>query len=139
VRQLRVWVPGIPLPQGSMALFHDKKGKAYITSTNPKLKGWREIIAERVKGCGEAFVTNGPVKLVLLFYLPKPPSVTRLLPWCRPDLDKLARAVCDGITDAGVWSDDGRVVALCAEKVYAKAEPGVYIRIKEINETQEDE
>lgn len=138
MRELRVWVPGVPQAQGSMAMFTDKSGKKYLTSANSKLKGWRDEIARRVKGYGPGFTTNGPVKLVLIFYLPKPPSVKRVLPWCRPDLDKLARAVCDGITDAGVWGDDGRVVELCAEKIYAKKEPGVYIRIKEINEIPED-
>lgn len=50
------------------------------------------------------------------------------------DLDKLIRACCDSLTDAGVWKDDSQVVTLSAMKVYvgeswALDKPGVLILI----------
>jgi len=47
-----------------------------------------------------------------------------------PDLDKLVRAVCDGLTDAGIWDDDSQVIRLIARKDYAdNCEPGVDIQV----------
>ena len=43
----------------------------------------------------------------------------------RPDIDKLARAILDALTDARVWPDDGQVVTMHVEKRYG--EPGVEI------------
>jgi Holliday junction resolvase RusA-like endonuclease len=40
-----------------------------------------------------------------------------------PDLDKLTRAVLDGLTRAGVWADDGQVVELRATKCYDDDHP----------------
>lgn len=37
----------------------------------------------------------------------------------KPDLDKLVRAVLDGLTAGGAWKDDSQVVVLTAEKLYA--------------------
>jgi hypothetical protein len=37
------------------------------------------------------------------------------------------RAVCDALTDAGVWRDDSQLVELEAQKVYAVDAPGVEI------------
>ena len=37
----------------------------------------------------------------------------------KPDIDKNLRAVCDSLTDAGVWEDDARVVHCVASKVFA--------------------
>ena len=36
----------------------------------------------------------------------------------RPDIDNLAKSILDGITQAGVWHDDGQVQSLIARKWY---------------------
>jgi Holliday junction resolvase RusA-like endonuclease len=55
---------------------------------------------------------------------PKRPAV-------KPDLDKLARAVLDGITAGGAIHDDAQVCHLTVEKVYADDHlvPGATIRV----------
>jgi Holliday junction resolvase RusA-like endonuclease len=40
------------------------------------------------------------------------------VPAVRPDIDKLTRAVLDGLTDGGLISDDARVVRLMVDEVY---------------------
>ena len=55
-----------------------------------------------------------------------------------PDLDKLIRAVQDGITDAGLWRDDSLVAVIYAQKVYA-ALPGVAVTIQTIRELKQGE
>jgi Holliday junction resolvase RusA-like endonuclease len=83
----------------------------------------------------------GPVRVEIVFYLRRPPSVKiskRALPIVPPDLDKLARAVLDGISqglngkvgDGLLWGDDAQVIELVATKYYADdREPGADIKI----------
>jgi crossover junction endodeoxyribonuclease RusA len=78
---------------------------------------------------------DGPIQLDVLFRLPRPKSAPkrRWAPAGRPDLDKCVRAVCDALTDAGVWRDDSRVVDLNARKRYAiVSPPGADITISEV-------
>ena len=65
----------------------------------------------------------------LLFVFNKPKTVKRNEPYVRPDLDKLIRAVLDGLTDVA-YEDDQQVVRLTAQKSYGETE-GVHIRISE--------
>ena len=44
------------------------------------------------------------------------------------DIDKLARAVLDGVSDARVWLDDAQVVSLSAAKSYG-VEPGCAVAV----------
>jgi Holliday junction resolvase RusA-like endonuclease len=78
---------------------------------------------------------SGPVEVDVTFYLERPSTVTvtaRPWPIKPPDLDKLVRSL-DGLTDAGIWDDDGQMVVLRASKVYADTrEPGAIITITPI-------
>jgi Holliday junction resolvase RusA-like endonuclease len=58
----------------------------------------------------------------------------RAYPIVPPDLDKLARAVLDGIGQSEViWGDDSQVIELAATKVYAdNRAPGAIIVISEL-------
>jgi Holliday junction resolvase RusA-like endonuclease len=81
------------------------------------------------------------VRVEVDFYLPRPKTVKvkdRALPIVPPDVDKLARAVLDGIGqgpsgkvgDGLVYGDDSQVVELLARKFYADdREPGANITI----------
>jgi Holliday junction resolvase RusA-like endonuclease len=61
-----------------------------------------------------------PVEVSIIFYLPRPKTVQdRIFPTVTPDIDKLARAVLDSLTDAGIYADDARVIRLTAQKLYA--------------------
>ncbi len=148
MKQLNVFVPGIPQPQGSSRAFKTG-GKIVVTSANPKLKGWRKAITDAVREEADfqgLAAWEGRAKLHLTFILPRPAShktskgaLTKSAPRAHlstPDLDKLVRAVGDGITDAGVWRDDSQVIEIRAEKHYENlfADPGASIIIHLLEE-----
>lgn len=125
LERLSFVVAGEAIPQGSAKAFV-VKGRAVITTDNPRLKEWRQKVVD----AAELAMTDGgfgdqPVAVSLWFRFVRPESVkaaARPWPSVRPDVDKLARAVLDALTTSGVVSDDSRVVDLRAVKVYAEAE-----------------
>lgn len=76
---------------------------------------------------------SGPCEATFVFFIARPPSVKedeRPFPVKPPDLDKLVRAVCDSLTDAGVWDDDGQLIRFTASKVYVPpGEDGVHVTV----------
>lgn len=129
-------VYGIAQPQGSARAFMPK-GARYpvVTSDNPKLKAWRDLIAgeasRALHGTGRCF--DGPIRICAAFYLPRPKSLAKKgdVPHItRPDVDKLARSVGDALTGV-VYRDDAQIVQLKVEKYYAAAgeSPRAVIRV----------
>jgi len=129
-RKVTFHVSGLPVPQGSTRGFV-VKGRVVITSTAKGLAAWRQIVSVRA----QEFATEpfgGPVSVDLVFLLPKPkssPKKKRIYATKRPDLDKLIRAVLDGITHVLV-ADDSQVVQITAVKDYGP--PGVHVTVTEI-------
>lgn len=120
-------VAGQPIPQGSMR----HVGGGRIVSKNPKLKKWRERIAQVVTDQVGSPVHTEPVSVTVLFQLQKPASAKRDYPTVPPDLDKLQRAIGDALSiDAGYLKDDAQIVEWHASKQYG--EPSVIIRVKKL-------
>jgi Holliday junction resolvase RusA-like endonuclease len=110
-------VRGLPVPQGSSKAFV-VAGRARITSASKGLPAWRNAIATAAASAmGERPVMTGPVSVEVCFYLPRPASAPKrvLVPATRPDVDKLLRALLDGITGV-VLKDDSLVVDVTALK-----------------------
>jgi crossover junction endodeoxyribonuclease RusA len=143
-RSLYIDVRGLPRPQGSMRAFPNG-GMSYP----PAVWDWRhqvqQVAADAIKS--EDGPILGPVELRLGFDLPRLLShygtgrnagalkaSAPLYPTVTPDLDKLVRAVCDALTDAGVWRDDSQVAVLAAAKRYGE-HPGVMIHLDELENT----
>lgn len=121
-------VPGIPVPQGSKKTIpHKASGRFVMIDAHPGLKGWRKAVTAAARDHAGTFARHDPVMLVADFKLPRPRTVRRDYPAVKPDLDKLTRALLDGITDAGVWVDDGQVISVTTTKRYG--EPGVSVSI----------
>lgn len=124
------FVPGVPAPQGSKTA-KCINGKAIMWEASTKVKEWRATVTAtaQIEMIARGLETKtDPVELVLEFRLPKPKSVKREFPDVKPDLDKLIRAVCDGLTKSKIYKDDALVIALSASKRYSE-EPGVWISI----------
>lgn len=128
--QLKLYVAGDPVPKGSFRTF--KEGG--FTNANPRTKDWEMRIAhEAQEHMGDWPPDHGgPVALEMVFYLPRPKSMRKSPSFHikRPDLDKLARAVLDGITSILIH-DDSQVVAINAAKFYANEQhpPGLIMNI----------
>lgn len=95
------------------------------------LMDWRSSLAENAKrACREQgwSLTEGPVSVSILFRLGSPRRPKHAEPAVRPDIDKLARAVLDAISDSGsVWRDDCQVVRMTCAKEYGH--PGVRVLV----------
>jgi Holliday junction resolvase RusA-like endonuclease len=115
-------VEGEAIPQGSKTIA--KAGnKVWLRDANPRLKAWRESLTEQVRDQMadyelEGFKQHTPVRAVIVIYLPKPKSVARQKPTVKPDVDKLLRAIFDGLTQANVWYDDSQCVDVKVSKLY---------------------
>jgi Holliday junction resolvase RusA-like endonuclease len=97
-----------------------------IHSQGSALASWRSAIALAAKQAG-AKPHNEAVDIDMVFTFVKPKTVTRFEPSVAPDLDKLVRAVLDGLT-AVAYRDDGQVTNLTATKQYG-AEPGLWVQM----------
>jgi len=128
------FVSGDPRTKGSMRVF----GPGRFAPANTELKAWESHVCECTRTATDKRDITGAVKVRLRFgmrrpkghYLPSGQVRDRSPRWhtTRGDLDKLVRAVLDGITLAGLWRDDSQVVSLHAEKVY-DSEPGCHVWI----------
>lgn len=125
------FVAGIPQQQGSSRAFIPKRWKrAVITSDNPKLKGWREVVAGVAQVHRPNELWELGVAVSLIFSMPKPKCIAKKgtkLHTKRPDLDKLIRGVFDALTGI-IWKDDSQVFDVNARKEYSDS-PGVAVSI----------
>lgn len=119
-------VDGIPVPQGSKKGFVVGRRAVLVDDNKDKLKPWRAKVAAAAD-LGETF--TGPVIVAAVFYMPRPKTVRRLLPSVKPDLDKLARALGDGMTDGGLITDDALIVSWWIHKRYASEANPVGVRV----------
>ena len=124
----RFFVPGAPIPQGSLKFIN---GHA-IHVRAADLATWRAMIYAKARETVP--MREGAVYVGLTFVMRKPKTVKRDLPFVRPDLDKLIRAVLDGLTGAA-YNDDEQVCVLAAEKVYGD-QTGVFITIGSVDENR---
>jgi len=129
-------VPGRPRPKGnSKQGFIVNRGKPNARAIITDSKSTKAAVAHFTGACSPfapASPIQGPVRLVLAFYMPhvaKPPK------WFvnatddgvayhdkRPDVDNLTKLVLDVLTKLGFWRDDAQVVTLIVRKHLA--EPG---------------
>lgn len=141
---MRIVAHGLPAPQGSKRFVGvSKAGRGVLVESSAKVKPWRESVryaALRAReACGMPAPLDGPLRVRMVFTLPKPKSAPKrrqTLPDRTPDLSKLVRSTEDALTDAGIWADDARVVECAAAKTYpneaeqALSSPGVWIEIE---------
>ncbi|MDO5730799.1 RusA family crossover junction endodeoxyribonuclease [Corynebacterium sphenisci] len=130
-----MFVPGTPAPQGSKKAMMPPRGhRPVLVESSTRLPAWRQAVALIARTrCPQP--ATGPVALEVEFVMPRtramrdrpaPPMVQR------PDVDKLLRAVLDGLTGPA-FPDDSQVVRLTATKRRAApGEPtGAHITIKD--------
>lgn len=128
---LTFFVPGEPVQQGSKKAWVNKKtGRAQMSEdAGVRHTVWRLKVTDAARAAWGKPPMTRPITITLTF------RYARLIshygsgrnaaqvkdsapdyPAKPPDLDKLIRAVLDGITDAKVWADDSLVVSVLARK-----------------------
>lgn len=99
-------------------------------------KVWKEAVAAAArKALGKRWAKlEGPLSLNLAFSMPRPQAhylKAGLRPDApthhtkKPDVDNLAKAVMDALTDCGVWVDDDQIASLSVTKFYVSRDPNV--------------
>lgn len=110
---------GKPETKGSTKAFV-RGGRAIITNDNPKTKAWQTIVAWEAQRNRPGDIIQEAVQVNLKFYFLRPKSVPvkkRPFHTVKPDIDKITRAVLDGLKGT-IYSDDSVVVKLIVEKEY---------------------
>lgn len=129
-------IPGPPVQQGSMRAFTRPGGRVGMTHGNEKkLREFRARIAVAADAAGVEPV-RGPVKVTVAFFLPRPKGhfgtgrnagalkdSSPRWPAGKPDVDKLERALLDGLTGIA-FHDDAQVCVVNKRKSYAMPEDG---------------
>lgn len=126
---LNFTVYGRSEPQGSTRAFIPKGWKrAIITTTNPRLKSWRQELSKAAMlACAKSnqsfpFAKTVPLEARLVFFF-KPPQkkLTSNHKTTRPDLDKLMRATLDGMSGI-VYEDDSQIASAMIQKQFGVPE-----------------
>lgn len=112
-------VKGHPAPKGSRTVL----APGVTKESSDRCKPWVEAIAFSAKGQrlpGGEFLPP-PYRIGLRFVMPKPANSKWDWPTADGDLDKLERAVLDGLTQGGLILDDRHVIRLDSDKEFAGA------------------
>lgn len=122
---LDVFIPGHPATQGSKR----HVGNGVMVEMDKKLPAWRQAIKLvcGIKYQGEPI--DYPVKVTVVFYLPRPKNPRFDLPATAVDCDKNERALGDGLEIAGVLKNDARIVHWDARQEYTTGQPGAHVQV----------
>lgn len=124
-------VYGIPQTKGSTKAFM-RPGMRFpvVTNDNTKNKNWAATVSAEAMRVRPTALLLGPLKLDLVFHLPKPKYLPkRRISWPtkKPDLSKTTRSVEDALTGI-IWRDDAQIVQSTQAKIYSDS-PGVEITV----------
>lgn len=121
-------VLGHPAPKGSKR----HVGNGRMIESSKKLPAWMRAVTQEATKNRPSEPIDAPVSVYMDFYLPKPKRPRYDVPAVKPDVDKLARSILDGLEAAGVLTNDSRVTRLRATKHYASdiTPPGADITIQ---------
>jgi Holliday junction resolvase RusA-like endonuclease len=134
---LQFFVPGRPVAQGSKR----HVGRGIMVEMGKDIGLWRQAICMQAISEAKGLKLFDPIALRACFWFQRPKSHFRTgkhlggikdsAPTFRaaqPDLDKLLRALFDGLTASGVIQDDRQIVMVEAEKRYG--DPGVLVSLQ---------
>lgn len=135
-------VYGLAGPQGSKSVFvNPRTGRAQTRESSAKVQPWRQAVAIAARQAARGLEPlSKSVAVRVTFWMPCPVDAPK---WRRyqstmPDLDKLLRSTFDGISFAGVWADDARVVTVAAEQRYSDSATGARIEIWDLHPHERD-
>lgn len=137
---MQITLPLTPVPWGRprFRIVSPSGAKPFLQGYTVKEVADFKVSIQKIVLMAHADRTDGPVSVVMCFNLERPKSVTekkRLLPWTKPDVDNLAKAVldaCNGI----LWEDDSRICDLMLRKRYAPAGewPSITVQVEAMSD-----
>jgi Holliday junction resolvase RusA-like endonuclease len=137
-RMIHTFVPGVPVPQGSVDVYRGR-----VVSVKAPLRNWRNSVRVATLARHEGEPLDGPITVSLAFQISPPQRPRWWAPAVKPDLDKLVRAVLDSLSTTkdrktkavvkGVITDDARIIHITAAKAYHHT-PGAMITITQAGE-----
>ena len=113
-------IEGVPTAQGRPRF--TKRGITYDPN-----KKYKNSIAAQIMCQKPVLINEGPVKIRMVFNMPKPKSYSSKLFWHikKPDIDNLIKAVLDALNGI-LWRDDSQISQISAQKIYVKKnEPNI--------------
>lgn len=121
---VRLTVYGQVAPKGSRTLGTRGDGTAFTRPASNREHAWTEAVAKQAMWTrSHVAVPSPPYRVTLAFHLPRPARPAHPYP-SRVDVDKLARAVLDGLVRGGLLEDDRHVTELVATKTWAATPEG---------------
>ena len=131
--QIRVF--GVPRAKGSKRAFYNKRTqRAFVVDASSKSRDWEEAVRKAAVEAYNGPLLTGALRVDTRFILPRPKShfgtgrnahrrkaSAPLRHMKKPDLDKLVRAVRDGLRQV-VYRDDAQIDEGWADKVYNDTE-----------------
>jgi Holliday junction resolvase RusA-like endonuclease len=142
---------GVPLTKGNLQAFcprsrehnrpHATPCRPFVTedtrsNRGKKVAAWQTTVKVASREVAPPQPLEGPVAVTLVFYLPQPKSRAKepFPTFSRGDIDKLTRAVLDGLqqkTGGYIVVDDNQVTRLEAEVLWAGVRgPGVQVVVR---------
>lgn len=124
---------GAVIPKGR-ARFSTRNGMVR-TYTPKETEDYEELLSFMFKeSYGNKKPAKGALKVDIVMWLEKPPSIKRKHPSVRPDIDNYLKAILDAANKI-VWKDDGQVVCLHSTKMYANdcQAPGFHIEVSSLD------
>lgn len=123
-------IAGIPAPKGSRTPGLRKDGSIYTRPASKREHPWVEQVAYAARANRPGGKTlEPPYEIELAFSMPRPAKPKYDWP-TRGDIDKLERAVLDGLVRGGLILDDRHVTALRSSKCFAApGAVGVYTSV----------
>lgn len=112
------------------------RGKRAGVYTPDTANEWKKIVGLSAKMGTQKF--EGPISVTMDFFMPRPKTVKKGI-WHaqKPDIDNMAKAVLDALTDAGVLADDCIVVTLRLSKRWQIDDKvGCSVEIEDVAEAQ---
>lgn len=120
-RVFRFVAYGNARPQGSKVAFVGRDGGAVMKEDAPDVYDWRRTVgwsvAQQIPGHARHPLIEGPCRLDLTIYRPRPKTSRRRFPWTKPDTSKQLRAVEDALTGL-LYVDDALIVDTRVRKLF---------------------
>lgn len=142
-------------PCRSRSCFGGRHVGVSVTDQGGKeLEAWQELVFVRALSARNAagarpVVRPGACEVTMVFVMPRPAGLwhpkregelssegrARVLPSVKPDVDKMVRAVFDGISKAALVEDDAQICVAPIAEVYAgwKGWTGVVVRARQVS------